>query len=295
LLAAAELIVAPSLLPLVHRYQAQERLFISGALLTIAPIARFVAVGSTFVLDVHDLRTFAILYLGGISLATATALCWFWPRTQTVVQHYRFVDTIREGTPFVVSGVAVTAGSELDKTIMLRAAGDFAAGQYSAAYRVIQAAILPVNSLVLAVTPRLFKASSPSVRAGAHLVLLTAAYALVAAMTTWLLAPLLPWLLGPQFSPSISILRVMCVLLLTGSLRQIIVAQLTAADGQRSRNWIEGLAAAGTVIAMLSVVPVWGAWGAIFVLAVADVGVASMSWLSLASRAHDSSSNRGPA
>ena len=286
LLAAAELIAAPALLPLVYRYQAEERLSVSGGLLTITPIARFVAVVSAFALDLHDLRSFAVLYLAGIGIAVAVALWWFWPRRQVAARRYRLADTIGEGAPFVVSGLAVTAGSELDKTIMLRSAGDFAAGQYSAAYRVIQAGLLPVNSLVLAVTPRLFQAAGHSPRTGTILVLSAAAYALLAATGVWLIAPYLPLLLGAEFIPSISILRAMCVLLLTGSLRQIIVAQLTGADRQRARNWIEGLAAAGSVVAMLAVVPAWGAWGAICVLAVADVFVAGMSWLSLAS-AHD--------
>jgi O-antigen/teichoic acid export membrane protein len=272
----------------VFGYQALERLSVSGALLTIAPIARFVAVALAIALDVRHLGSFSAIYLGCVSVAVLAALLWFWPRSPKVTQTYRLIDTIREGAPYVVSSLAVTAGNELDKTIMLRAAGDVSAGLYSAAYRVIQAAILPVNSLVLAVTPRLFKTSQLPMKMGNHLVVFTTIYALLAALATFLLAPLLPTLLGQNFNAAVEVLRAMCIVLVTSSVRQIVVAQLTASDRQSARNWIEGLTAITTVLAMLFIIPAWGVWGAVCVLAAADIVVVTTAWLALAGRQQDS-------
>lgn len=280
--AAAELIVAPLLLPFAYRYLASEQLFVSGALLTVGPAARFIAIVITAALGLSSLSAFATLYLGCFATAAIITAILVWPRRSTRRISYGFLATIREGLPFFVSSAAVTAGGELDKTIMLRSAGSALTGQYAAAYRIVQAAALPVNSLVLAVTPRLFK-STEEVNANyaIKLIAVTISYAIFAAALIWFLAPLLPHFLGVQFSNSITLLRLMCALLITSSLRQMIVAQLTASNRQYARNWIEGLAAILTILAMILVIPSFGAVGAIIIAAVADVVVAIGSWIAL--------------
>jgi O-antigen/teichoic acid export membrane protein len=283
--AIAELIVAPTLLPFAYRYLASERLFVSGMLLTVGPAARFTAIAITAALGLSTLSAFAALYLGCFAAAAIVTAMLVWPRRHVGSMRYGLLATIREGLPFVVSSAAVTAGGELDKTIMLRSAGSALTGQYAAAYRIVQAAALPVNSLVLAVTPRLFK-STEGVNANyaITLVTVTIAYAVFAATLIWILAPLLPLLLGVQFSNSITLLRLMCALLVTSSVRQMIVAQLTASNRQHARNWIEGLAAILTILAMVLVIPSFGAVGAIIIAAAADVAVGIGSWMALTRR-----------
>src|SRR5690606_24200635 len=141
----------------------------------------------------QDIGTFAALYFGCLSLATLAGLSWHWPRSQKRTGRSPVIAAIREGLPFTVSGLAGTAGSELDKTLVLRSAGDAAAGQYSAAYRLVMAATLPVNSLILASAPRMFG----QVRNGLSsfhglLVATTLGYALMASVLVLILAPLIP-------------------------------------------------------------------------------------------------------
>lgn len=276
MLASAEIVLAPALLPLVYAHQAEERLFVSGFLLTVAPLARLSAILLAFGFDVRSIDAFALLYVLTLGMAVGVVLLSLWPRHHAKHGDLALGDAMREGAPFMVAAVAMTAGAELDKTVVLRAIGNVAAGQYAAAYRVVQAATLPVNSLVLAATPRLFR--DARTRGSFRLLLAAFAYATVAAIGLWVVAPLLPWLLGPAFAPAIPILRAMCLLLVSGSARQVLMAQLTASDLQTARNVIEGAAAGFAVVALLVVVPRYGVFSAVWTLVSVDIVACITTW-----------------
>ncbi len=264
MLAFAELVVAPALLPLAHRYIAEERMSVAGGLQTAAPIARCVAAALALALDARSLDVFAAIYLASLVL-TAAPVVW---RSQLFVrgQWGSLRNELREGVPYAVSHMAYTAGSEIDKTMMLRFAGDTLTGHYSAASRVAQAALLPVSALVVAAGPRLFRNSAGS----GPLFLAAGGYALFAAAGLWLLAPLLPLLLGGDFAASVPVLRLMCLLVLTGALRQMVLMLLTASDRQAARNWIEIVAIAAGLSLMPLAIPRWGAAGVVGCLMLTD-------------------------
>lgn len=284
LLAAGELVVAPALLPLALRYQAEERMFLSGALLTLAPVARFGAVASAWFLDVHDVAQFAVLYLGWLVATVGVTLLLAWPRSKAqTMPPPSLVATLREGMPYVVSGAATTAGSELDKTLLLRSWGEAVAGQYAAAFRVMQAATLPVNSLILAAAPRLFRRGHQATRGmSGTLFAATLAYAGVAALFLALFAPLVPVILGTQFAASEALLRGLCFIVVTNCTRQLVTAHLTTLDMQRQRNLIELAGLAASLGLLLMLIPTLGVWGAIIAAGVADSVVIVLGFSTLA-------------
>lgn len=274
LLAIAEILAAPTLLPLVYRYQAEERLFLSSAIGTLAPIARLAAIASMAALGWRNVTNFAQLYLVCLILTVVVTLYLTWPRGKAVA-----TDTtrqaIREGLPYAISNVALTAGSELDKTVLLRLAGEAVTGPYAAAYRIASAATLPVNALVLAASPRLFRSpSADNTRLAATMLTVVLSYATLAAIAVWLLAPFAPWLLGRGFDNATPLLRALCLIILTGSLRQYVTALLTTRDLQVSRNMIEIGGVCVSLIALISLVPLHGAYGAILAAAISDLCVA---------------------
>jgi len=181
---------------------------------------------------------------------------------------------VREGLPYMVSSATITAGSELDKTILLRVQGSAVTGVYTAAYRVMQAATLPVNSLILAATPRLFRSSQgDSAGLARSLLVAVLAYSVTAAAGLAVLSPLLHLILGKAFIPSEPILRAFCFNVVTGCVRQLITGRLTACDKQRDRNFIEiaGLIISITLLSLST--PTFGPWGAIASLAISDLVV----------------------
>lgn len=273
LLAMAETLLAPLLLPLVYRYQAEERMFLSSAVGTLAPVVRLIAVAAMAALGAHSIASFAQIYVASLVPVVAITLWLGWPRkadhsTCTARQ------AVREGLPYAVSGFALSAGSELDKTVLLRLAGEAVTGPYAAAYRIASAATLPVNALILAASPRLFRVSSTqNPRLAAAMLAVVTGYGLLAAAALWLLAPFAPWLLGHGFDNATSLLRWMCILVVTGSLRQHTTALLTTGDMQGIRNTIEIGAIGITLGLLLLLVPSHGAYGAIFAAGLGDAAI----------------------
>lgn len=268
--AIAEILIAPALSPLAYRYQAQERMFLSSAIGTLAPMARLAAIASAAFLNLHDIASFAQLYLTWLVPTVAFTLYATWPRgDNSTTCNTR--QAIREGLPYAISGVALTAGSELDKTVLLRLAGEAVTGPYAAAYRIASAATLPVNALILATVPRLFRASSASnTRLAAIMLATVLGYAGIAAAALWLLAPFAPWLLGKGFDKAAPLLRALCIIIVTGSLRQYITALLTTRDLQASRNVIEISGVCISLVALFALVPILGTSGAVLAVAISD-------------------------
>lgn len=287
-LAFAELVVAPALLPFVYRYQASEQMALAGGLLTVAPLARCTAILAVILLPIKDIDAFAVLYLASLVVAVGVTTWRLWPPggTDAPLAFHSVSKEIREGLPFAVSGATAVAGGELDKTLMLRLGGDLVAGQYAAASRVMQVALLPVYSLVTAVAPRLFRSSMQSDGRTALASLFAAAlmYSLVAAIAVWALAPLLPWLLGEDFAPSVSIVRLLTVVIVTGAIRQLTVMLLTTSDLQGARNRIEILSTLMAIGIMLVLIPLYSSAGAIIALVVSDLMIVWLGFRSLAKR-----------
>lgn len=290
LFAVAELVLAPLLQPLVYRYQAEERLFLSSATGTLAPITRLLAIATAALLGWHDLQGFALLYVTWLSLTVAITLFLAWPRcTSTRLPSDGIRQTLHSGLPYAVSGFALTAGSELDKTVLLRLAGEAVTGPYAAAYRVASAATLPVSALILATVPRLFQTAAPGTsRLSTLMLAVVVSYASLAAGALWLLAPLVPWLLGQGFASSVPLLQVLCLIVLTGSLRQYISALLTTRDLQASRNLIEAGGVIISLLALFILIPLFGAYGAVFAVITGDVMVTSAGAIRLGTtRTHE--------
>lgn len=269
-LSAAELVAAPVLLTLAYRYQAQERMGGCGLMLAVAPSARLLAVLIALLLGLRAVEDFALLYA---ALVGGTALLAVMPRLRTagpVRTGWR--DWIRQGLPYVIPGAASTASAEADKAIALSSLPPQVLGHYAAAFRVAQALVLPVVSLVLAVTPRLFRETSRT-RFAAHLSLqlrAAMAYATVAAIVLWCIAPFLPRVFGASFEAAVPLARLLSLYLFANIARQICLAALTGGDMQWTRNKIEIVSAMLTVLGAICLIPRLGAEGAVWSLCGAD-------------------------
>jgi O-antigen/teichoic acid export membrane protein len=219
---------------------------------------------------------FAIVYLGLLSSAALWINIRLAPKhveTRPVGNQLLYV---RAGLPYVVPNVMSTAATELDKTILLTTTGGTLTGQYTAAFRIMQAALLPVTALMLSAVPRLFRTQRH-----AHVLIgVSFAYAAVAATALWLVAPLVPAVFGQEFEETIGFLRALTLVLVAECLRQMIAAVLTTADLQRARNVIEGGATVAAVVGFLALIPVFSAWGAIITIGIVDLAfVMSAAWV----------------
>src|ERR1700683_1391958 len=181
---------------------------------------------------------------------TATAaLVWFWARhhgihptahfwariywlsTLTVAVIAAIIVTVQLGAPrfrrlrardlserlsFSVSSSSVSMFNDIDKTFLVSLGETHAAGIYSAAYRVVDAATMPIYSVYAAAAPRFFRHGAEGVQYAAEFARETVKrllpYSVLAAVAMFLAAPLLPLAFGPSFRESVDALRWLCLL-----------------------------------------------------------------------------------
>lgn len=277
LLALAELIAVPALMPSAYWLLANDRAGSCNAILAIPAAARL---GGALIVLTCSEPTLASYALAYASLMTAMVVVVMnlvrppkIPLAATPSQDPGRL--VREGAPYIVSNAATIANSEIDKTLLLRMLGPIPAGQYSAAFRVAQAATIPINALVVALGPRLFRGSGhPDYFSKVILyVLIALLYGSGTAAAGWLIAPYAGWLLGADFNASTPMLRLLSLYILSNCVRQVVTATLTGADRQWLRNAIEGGGMTFAVGANLLAIPSLGWQAAASIAIIGDVMV----------------------
>jgi O-antigen/teichoic acid export membrane protein len=239
--------------------------------------------------DVRSLAVYAAIYAASLLVLVLAAFVRLWPRDVRLDPSPSAMRAeVHEGLPYSVSSATATASGEIDKSLMLRLAGELATGQYSAASRVVQAAVMPVQALMVSIAPRWFRAHAQggASRERRIAIGIAIAYAVIAAAGCWACAPLLPWLLGSGFEASVPVLRFLSVAIVTGSLRQVTMMMTMTSDLQGSRNMIELAALALFVASMIVLIPRHGATGAVVATVLAD-GLAILLGTAALARARD--------
>jgi PST family polysaccharide transporter len=125
---------------------------------------------------------------------------------------------LREAAPFALSSLTWNTFGELPKILLAPIAGPAAVGQYAAAARFLAAALIPLQSLLLVISPRLYAfagGTGSSAPAPTHplLRLTSLATGVGGGLTLFviLLAPLLSTMLGPEYRPAVPVLRILAI------------------------------------------------------------------------------------
>jgi O-antigen/teichoic acid export membrane protein len=126
-----------------------------------------------------------------------------------------------EAAPFALSSLTWNTFTELPKILLAPFAGAAAVGLYAAGARVLSTALVPLQSLLLVITPRLFAfAGERRAAVEPHGILkhpllkavgLATLAASVLAVLVVSLAPILPLILGAEYRPAIPILRILAL------------------------------------------------------------------------------------
>ena len=192
---------------------------------------------------------------------------------------------LSEGLSFSFSNSSISAYNDIDKTFLVSLGQTYAAGIYSAAYRVIDAATAPLYGIYTAATPRLFRAGRRSVsdaRAQTQMLLLrTAPYGVAVAIGLYIGAGLLPHLFGPSFRGSVTVLRWLCLLPFLRVLQYAWGTTITASASQWNRTAIQLGAAGLNVLLNFLLIPRWSWQGAAVASLITDGFLALSSWIVL--------------
>ncbi|MCX8049018.1 MAG: oligosaccharide flippase family protein [Methylohalobius sp.] len=183
-----------------------------------------------------------------------------WPGEQ------RFLEHLRAGWPFSLWGSAYKLYVDADKFLLAGLLSLEVAGVYSAAYRLVDLALIPLYSLLGAVAPRLFRAgakgTSHALQSVFPLVVPALGYSMAVAVALTLAAPLLPHLLGRTYQETVEVVRWLAWLPLISLPRFFLNHALATSDAQTKGMVVLLVGALLNIGLNLWWIPKWGWQGA---------------------------------
>lgn len=185
---------------------------------------------------------------------------------------------LSEGLSFSLSASSISLYNDIDKTFLVSLGQSHAAGIYSAAYRVVDAASAPIYAVHAAAAPRFFREGTQGVRAARTFARTTLVRTLPLAMAATVLlflgAPLLPVLFGGSFHDSVGALRWLCLLPVLRALHYSWGSAITGSASQWNRTNLQ-LGAAGLNLCLNALlIPRWSWRGAAVASLLTDAALA---------------------
>jgi O-antigen/teichoic acid export membrane protein len=188
---------------------------------------------------------------------------------------------LSEGFSFSLSSSSISVYNDIDKTFLVSLGQTYAAGIYSAAYRVVDAASAPIYAVYAAATPRFFREGARSIHRARVFSRTTLArtlpFSFVAAALLALGAPLLPRIFGSSFQGSVAALRWLCLLPVLRAFHYAWGSAITASASQWNRTATQFGAAAFNLCLNLLLIPRWSWRGAAAASLLTDGALAAAS------------------
>lgn len=281
---AAEILISPFAVVSIHAYQGHERIG-RAARLILAPILPRLAAAiifipvATYLEAPARLPTWTFLYLVATIFAGGYAVwlvrCDLGGRFSL---HWSgMVKAIREGWSFSAGWVAQKVYVDIDKVMLARMTTLDAAGAYSAAYRLLDMASVPLLSLLTAATPRFFRAGETGPMGAASYALrilpIPMGYALLISVALYSFAGLLPWLLGESFKPAAETLRWLSWMPALTITRLFLQTALGTSGNQNLSVAIMTGGAFANILLNMWAIPLWTWKGAVFSTYVAELAM----------------------
>jgi O-antigen/teichoic acid export membrane protein len=181
----------------------------------------------------------------------------------------RHASELGEGALFSISQSTEGIYANIDKYMLLRISAPGTAGLYAAAYRLIDVASTPMNSLFAATYARFFQHGVEGIRGTLRftrrILPLALAYGFGVGLALFLAAPLLPMVLGRDFERAVEVVRWLAFLPLIGVVHNFAGDTLTGAGFQGVqgvRSAVEVLVALTNVLLNLWLIPLYSWRGA---------------------------------
>ena len=234
----------------------------------------------------------------------ATALLWarvYWLATLAVALFALVLVTLRLGIPrfvrirrtdlseglsFSCAASSISVYNDIDKTFLVSLGQTYAAGIYSAAYRVVDAASAPIYAVYAAAAPRFFREGAHSIQRARDFSRTTLArtlpWSVAAAALLALGAPLVPHIFGSSFTGSVAALRWLCVLPILRALHYAWGSAITASASQWNRTATQFGAAGLNLCLNALLIPRWSWRGAALASLFTDGALALASFAVLA-------------
>ena len=188
-----------------------------------------------------------------------------------------------DGLSFSLSSSSISTYNDIDKTLLASSGQVYAAGIYSAAYRIIDVASVPIYAIYTAASPQFFQDGKRGIRHSIplanRLLKRTIPYGLIFAVSLFVASPLVPYLFGRSFEGSIVALRWLCLLPLIRGLHYAWGTAITGSSSQWYRTGTQLCAAIFNVALNAFLIPRWSWHGAAIASLLTDGLLAASSWI----------------
>jgi O-antigen/teichoic acid export membrane protein len=211
--------------------------------------------------------TWGIVYVVSSAIGGLLGVIWV-TRLQGMptLAIWRIGPEFAEGCYFSVSQSAQSIYNDIDKTMLTRMSTLDAVGIYAAAYRLIDAAFIPIRSLLYAAYPRFFQHGSTgitgSTRYARRLLPRSGGYGILACTALMVFAPLVPRVLGKEYVTAVEAVRWLAPIIFFRSIHYFFADSLTGAGYQGRRTAMQASIAALNVALNLWLIPLYSWRGA---------------------------------
>lgn len=282
-IAVAELIATPIVHQVAFAYAAHGRMADAAAAPVMLSISRLMAVALLpIVANIPTLDDYAVLHMAA-TITTAIALHVRLRRQLTPPKESNHLEKgeLADGAKLAALWASGLALNAIDKTAALRHGGADVAGHYTAAHRFTNLMTLPVDALVTALMPHLFRTGAQrgdSQQFLAILSALVAAYGCAAGILIWASAEYLPILIGPDFEPSVPALQLLAIAVPLQSLRTL-GANVLLGYGWTTWRLVTELSGIVVILALMAMlVPPNGAVGGAWAIIGGESLIAGATW-----------------
>jgi len=274
-MAASELIFVRSVALLGQLYQAMDRVEVTSVLNIATASCRVIAVLAMMVVGLYEplywaLTSCALTFLVAVGANTVAARAI----GGAAVSFSRLWVDKREALHFSLGTGAKAFYTDFDKVVLARTALSVELGAYTAAYRLVTMAFLPVRSLLDASASQFYRHGGDSIAHSnafaRHVLRIALPCGLAGAVLILIAAEIAPWVLGPSFEPSTPMLRALALLPIIQSIHYVYSDALTAAGLQQLRTRLQWLVAAVYAALAFALVPTFGWQGAVAVCLVSE-------------------------
>jgi O-antigen/teichoic acid export membrane protein len=265
-------------------FQSREVLSHNAQLNVLISLTRLMGiVGLALIASHSSVVAWSGVYLGGSIVAAIIAFCWVtftYGRPRLSLRRIR--PEILEGFYFSVGISAQTIYNDIDKIMIARLASLEAAGIYTAAYRMIDVAFIPIRALLNAAYAEFFRRGVAGIRESVgyarRLLLKSFVYPVFVCGMLLLIAPLVPRILGSGFSDASEALRWLSLLPLLKALHYFVSDAMAGAGYQGLRTFSQVGVAIFNALINLWLIPAYGWRGAAWSSLASDALLAVTVW-----------------
>ncbi len=268
LVAASDLFLARAVDVCMQAFQAFEMVARMARVNVIGGSCRLIgAVGIGLFAHHPTALNWGVVYLCSSACGAAFGVTWV-SRVlgRPDVALWRIRTELAEGCYWAVGLSAQSIYNDIDKTMLTRLSTLDAVGIYAAAYRLIDAAFIPLRSLLYAAFARFFKHGSSgiigSTRYARRLMLRSGSYGLLATLALIVFAPVVPRFLGREYATAVEAVRWLAPIVFFRSLHYFFADSLSGAGYQGLRTVIQVCVAVLNVVLNVWLVPTYSWRGA---------------------------------